>query len=429
MIKKTGYVVLSIISYGILESILIGYEYYIVLTILLFFVISTDIIVFNYSGSLLVGNLRVDRETDTKTFRKNEPFQIKLIFTNKNKYSISVFFFDEALDILDISKEHSGTISIPANGQKEINYMVTPKYIGKYSLGDVKVNLYDLFKLAYLEKKFKTAMDIKIAPSHNDIKTNRTEMLSNFLYTYGVHHSKKVGQGYNLYGIRPYNEEDDPRYIVWNRYNEENNNIMIKEMEEEKEITMVFLIDYSVSMNNGSKDRIYDKTITEVINSSYYILKNRDNVGFFLFSSEINYFIKPDKNGNSIKKLEQVIANILPAGTFDIKQAISELNKKIRKKYIIFIITADDLEVKEPLKTYNTTVFLINKETFYEYNPDNAFDSLLFKSFKLNELRRIENQIKFLRSYGLKCKYINKDEMARKIIIEYNYDRSINMGA
>ena len=49
-------------------------------------------------------------------------------------------------------------------------------------------------------------------------------------------------------------------------------------------------------MNNGSRDRIFDKTITEIINSSYYILKNRDNVGFFIFSSEINYFIKPDKN-------------------------------------------------------------------------------------------------------------------------------------
>ncbi len=429
MIKKTGYVVLSIISYGILESILLGYDYYIALMILLFFIISADIIVFNYSGSLLLDNLNIDREIDTKTFRKNRPFQIKLRFNNRNKYSISVYFFDEVLDTLDISKEHSGLIHIPAHGKKEINYTVTPKYIGKHSLGDVKVNLYDTFKLAYIEKNFRIGMDIKIGPSHDNIKGNRTEMISNFLYTFGTHYSRNVGQGYNLYDIRPYNEDDDPRYIIWNRYDEENNNIMVKEMEEEREITMIFLIDYSASMNNGSRDRIFDKTITEIINSSYYILKNRDNVGFFIFSSEINYFIKPDKNGNSIKKLEQIIAGILPAGFFDIKQAISELNKKVRKKYIIFIITADDVSVKEPVKTYNTTVFLINKETFYEYSPDNSFDDLLFKSFKLNELRRLNTQIKFLRSYGLKCKYINKDEIARKIIIEYNYDRSINMGA
>ncbi|WP_175266655.1 DUF58 domain-containing protein [Acidiplasma cupricumulans] len=60
---------------------------------------------------------------------------------------------------------------------------------------------------------------------------------------------KKAGQGYDLYGIRPYTENDDFRYIAWTRYDESNDILMVKEMEEEREITVIFLLDYSNSMN------------------------------------------------------------------------------------------------------------------------------------------------------------------------------------
>ncbi|WP_061950803.1 hypothetical protein [Acidiplasma cupricumulans] len=49
----------------------------------------------------------------------------------------------------------------------------------------------DIFDLAYSERKYCNTMEIKIYPSANDIRSQRTEMLSSFIYTYGIHYSKR----------------------------------------------------------------------------------------------------------------------------------------------------------------------------------------------------------------------------------------------
>ncbi len=429
MIKKSGYLILSIISYGILESILLGYKYYIIFMILLFFIISFDVIIFNIAGSKALKKINIYREIDEKEFKKNRGFKIRIYFRNDNKYGVSLSFFDEVIDTLNILGESKGVITIPANKTVSREYDAVPKYIGKYVLGNINVSISDLFRISYMEKTYYDEREIKISPSLNEINANRSEMLSNFIYTYGVHYSKKVGQGYNLYGVRPYTETDDPRYIAWNRYNESNNSLFIKQMEEEREITVIFLIDYSSSMNYGSSDKVYDKLITNVINASYYILKNHDNIGFYLYSSEIDYFIKPDKNGESVKSLEKIVANILPSGYFRLHDAIDSLNKKIRKKFLVFIITASDITINKPVKGFNSTLFLINAESFYSYMPKNDFDEVMIRSFRIKEIRNINNRVKYLRNSGIKCNYMNSNNMLSKIMLEYNYNRSISIGA
>ncbi len=429
MIKKSGYLILSVISYGILESILLGYKYYIIFMILLFFIISFDVIVFNIEGKKVLKKIDIYREIDNNEFKTNKNFSIRIYFKNNNKYEVSLSFFDEAIDILNISGESEGIIKIPGNKTITKEYTVIPKYIGKYTMGNINISISDLFKISYIEKTYSDDTEIKIFPSLNKITANRSEMLSNFIYTYGVHYSKKVGQGYNLYGIRPYVETDDPRYISWNRYNEYDNTLFIKQMEEEREITVIFLIDYSISMNYGSSDKIYDKLITNVINASYYILKNHDNIGFYLYSSDINYFIKPDKNGESIKYLQKIVSGILPSGYFNINNAMDNLNKKIRKKYLVFIITASNIIINKPVKSFNLTLFLINIESFYKYKPENDFDEVMMKSLRIKEIQNINNKVKYLRNSGIKCNYIDSNNILSKIMLEYNYSRSINIGA
>jgi len=429
MIKKSGYLILSVISYGILESILLGYKYYIIFMILLFFIISFDVIIFNIAGSKMLKNIDIYRKIDNTEFKKNKNFKIRIYFKNNNKYEVSLSFFDEAIDILKIHGESNGIIKIPGNTVITREYDVIPEYIGKYTLGNINISIFDLFKISYIDKTYYDKKEIKISPPLNEINANRSEMLSNFIYTFGVHYSKNVGQGYDLYGIRQYVETDDPRYIAWDRYSEYNNTLLTKQMEEEREITAIFLIDYSSSMNYGSPDRIYDKLIVNIINSAYNINKNHDNIGFYLYSSDIDYFIKPDKMGESIKSLEKLVSNILPSGYFNMLSAIDSLNKKIRKKFLVFIFTASDIKIYKPVKNFSLTLFLINIESFYNYKPKNDFDELMMKSFRIKEICSINNKVKYLRNSGIKCNYINSDNMVSKIMLEYNYNRSINIGA
>ncbi len=231
MIRRAGYGILAVLTYGILESLLLGYKYYIIFAILTFFMVAFEIIYFNIAGSRAINNVSVTRKSNTLNFRKNREFTITLHFENSNSYPISIHFFDEAIDVLEISGKTFGTMTIPKKGSYDIIYSVKPRYIGKYELGNIRISISDIFHLALIQKTISVKMAIHIYPSMNDIKSSRSEMLSSFIYTLGNHYSHSVGQGYNLYGVRPYTFEDDPRFIVWSRYNEEDNSMLVKEIE------------------------------------------------------------------------------------------------------------------------------------------------------------------------------------------------------
>ncbi|KQB33453.1 DUF58 domain-containing protein [Acidiplasma aeolicum] len=429
MIKKLGYVIITAILSGLLESIIIGYSGYIIFTLILFFIVSSDIIFFNYSSARYLSNIDIRREVNTQIFRKNKTFEINIVFKNNNNNDVSFYFFDEALDILNISENHSGIIKIRKKSTVTKKYEITPRYIGKYSLGDITIIMRDIFDLAYSERKYCNTMEIKIYPSANDIRSQRTEMLSSFIYTYGIHYSKKAGQGYDLYGIRPYTENDDFRYIAWTRYDESNDILMVKEMEEEREITVIFLLDYSNSMNFGGDDKIYDKTVTNIINAAYYMVKNRDNVGFFIYSSEHNYFIKPDKSGNSIKDFETKIASILPGGDFDFESAIKILNKRTGKKPLIFVMTASDINIKKPEYAFNVIIFIIDHTSFYNYNPSEPLQDLLMRGLYSSQISRLRLVRSSIIRMGYRADVVQDKTMLPKIMEEYNYARSINLGA
>jgi uncharacterized protein (DUF58 family) len=429
MIRKAGYAILAVLTYGIIESLLLGYKYYIVFTILLFFMVAFEVVYFNISGSGAMRKISVTRKADMLNFRKNRKFTMTLHFVNGNPYPVSIHFFDEAVDVLEISGKTQGTVVIPKNGTYDINYSAVPRYIGKYVLGNIRVSISDVFHISSIEKTFLTDMEIHIYPSMSEIRSNRSEMLSSFIYTYGNHYSHKIGQGYNLYGVRPYTFEDDPRFIVWSRYNEENGAMLIKQMEEEREITAMFIIDYSTAMNHGSSDRVYDRTILDIINSSHFMIKNRDNVGFFLYSDAINIYISPDKSGESINRLERSVANIIPTGKFNIAAALKEFERKQKKKVLTFLITASNPFVLKDVYRNNLTIFLINNESFYDYLPDGKFDDLMIRNMRLKELNRISQKVREIRNNGIRCTSVNKKNMLSRIMIEYNHGRSMNTGA
>ncbi|AGO61325.1 MULTISPECIES: DUF58 domain-containing protein [Ferroplasma] len=431
MIRKAGYAILAVLTYGILESVLLGYKYYIIFTILTFFMVAFDVVYFNISGSKAINHISVTRRYDTIKFRKNRKFQITLLFENKNPFPVSVHFFDEAIDVLEISGKTGGNITIPENGSYETSYSTIPRYIGKYKLGNITISISDLFHIASVNKTIAMDMAIRISPSTRDIKSIRSEMISSFIYTQGNHYSHHVGQGYNLYGVRPYTFEDDPRFIVWSRYSEGNeDSIMVKEMEEEREITTIFIIDYSIAMNYGDIDRVYDSSIVDIINSAHFMAKNRDNVGFLLYSSKINVYIPPGKSGESISRLEKSVSSILPDGEFRIGDALKELQLKQKKHFLTFIITASRSYIPRKFLNYSSTsIFLIDSESYYEYSPTGKFDGLLIQNMRKKDLENLSRNVKEIRDYGIRCTYVNRKNMLSKIMVEYNYRRSMNAGA
>lgn len=126
----------------------------------------------------------------------------------------------------------------------------------------------------------------------------------------GQYHSAFKGQGMTFSEVRPYQFGDEIRRIDWNktaRFREP----FVKVMEEERELTMMLLVDISASMNYGTKTQLKREFVAEIAASlGFSAAGNNDKVGLILFADKVYKVIPPQKGR---KHILAIISNILSA--------------------------------------------------------------------------------------------------------------------
>lgn len=169
-----------------------------------------------------------------------------------------------------------------------------------------------------------------------EIKTRR---LSENLFG-GEYQSTFKGRGMTFSEVRKYEFGDDVRSIDWNvtaRYNEP----FIKIFEEERELTMMLVVDISASEFFGTSTKFKRELITEISATlSFSALQNNDKVGVILFSDQIELFIPPKKGKSHILRIIRELIEFKPnSKKTSISKALSFLMRVIKKKSIVFILS------------------------------------------------------------------------------------------
>ncbi len=437
MIKKSGYGILAAVTASVLESILFGYDYYIIFSLLLFFILASDIILFNKGPANDLFRVEVERRMVDPYGRKYQGKEVEVIFKNPTKRVIAFHFYDTLSDIFHVKGDFDGDLVLAAGEVRRLTYEISPYAIGKYQIGPLILYIQDPMKLCITRAVVPKIDEVMIGPAYADIHTQRSERLSNFLFTMGVHYSRKSGQGYDFYGIRQYVESDDFRYIAWNKYGAiDGDDLYIKQMEEERQIDVYFIIDYSVGMNQGtSEGRMYDRVISAVLNASYSITKNRDGVGYQVMSSEIDEFIPAQKNQEPIKKLEKLVAGIRPAGQFNIEDAFDKIKKRVRKNAVVFVITpfsyAEKFVRSSGRKVHTgrpTYMFILDSYDFVEKRDDEVYRKLLM-STRIKERRYLKAVTGFFNGVGVKTVISRDKDLLARVLAEYRYARMQNLGS
>ena len=293
----------------------------------------------------------------------------------------------------------------------------------------------DPMKLCLAQVKVSKIDEFKIAPAMSEIHSQRSERLSNFIFTQGIHYSRAVGQGYDFFGVRQYTDSDDFKYVAWSKYGLVNGeDLYIKQMEEERQLDVVFIIDYSIGVNQGTlKKRMYDRIINIVINASYSILKNHDGVGYSIDSSVHDYFIKPAKSERSVREFEKTVAEIRPMGNFSLASSLKKIEKNVKKNALIFVISPfsypEAFNRAENFKTEkHVYIFMVDPYDFVEKKDDNVYRKLM-ESAGLQERRKLASISQFFRSIGIKANVSRDRELLMRIMTEYRYGKMRNEGA
>mgnify|MGYP000297457189 CR=1 FL=1 len=169
-----------------------------------------------------------------------------------------------------------------------------------------------------------------------EIKTRR---LSNHIFG-GEYHSTFKGRGMTFSEVRPYQFGDDVRAIDWNvtaRYNEP----FIKVFEEERELTMMLMVDVSGSENFGTSEQFKKDTITEISATlAFSAIQNNDKVGLILFSNQIELFIPPKKGKSHVLRIIRELIEFSPKSyNTDIAEAFKFLSNVMKKKAIVFLLS------------------------------------------------------------------------------------------
>ncbi len=167
----------------------------------------------------------------------------------------------------------------------------------------------------------------------------KTRGLSQHIFA-GEYHSAFKGKGMAFSEVREYQYGDDIRNIDWNvtaRFNHP----YIKIYEEERELTVMLVIDVSGSREFGTQSGLKKNVITEIAAVlSFSAIENNDKVGVIMFSDKIEKFIPPKKGKQHILRIIRELINFEPEnkGT-KITEALRYLTNAIKKRSTAFIIS------------------------------------------------------------------------------------------
>ncbi len=167
----------------------------------------------------------------------------------------------------------------------------------------------------------------------------RTKGLVNQVFS-GEYHSVFKGRGMEFSEVREYQFGDDIRNIDWNvtaRFGHP----FIKVFEEERELTVILMVDLSGSLMFGSVSKTKQRIAAELSAIlAFSAMKNNDKVGLILFTDKIEKFVPPRKGRKHVLRIIREVLSFEPEGkTTNIKTALEYMNNAIKKKSIAFLIS------------------------------------------------------------------------------------------
>lgn len=179
----------------------------------------------------------------------------------------------------------------------------------------------------------------------------KSKGLSNHIFS-GEYHTAFKGRGMSFSEVRSYQYGDDVRDIDWN-VTARTGEPYVKVFEEERELTVMLLVDVSQSAFFGTIEQLKTEIITEICAVlAFSAINNNDKVGVLFFSDRVEKFIPPKKGRQHILRIIRELIDFQPLGKGTrIAAALEHFNNAIKKRCICFVLSDfQDSGYESPLR-------------------------------------------------------------------------------
>ncbi len=227
----------------------------------------------------------------------------------------------------------------------------------------------------------------------------KTRSISKHLFS-GEYHSTFKGRGMSFSEVRPYQYGDDVRNIDWN-VTARTHEPFVKIYEEERELTLMLMVDISPSAYFGTFHQMKREWATEISAVlAFSAISNNDKVGLILFSDQIELFIPPKKGKQHILRIlrELIYTETKGKGT-NMNEALQFFNNVIKKRSIAFILSDfRAIEFQQALRILGSKHDLIGLQ-IYDQAEEELPDIGFIKTFDMesNQIRWLDTSDRHIR--------------------------------
>lgn len=381
-----------------------------------------------------IEELRVHRELEKEKVFKDDFVHIKVVIENIGRNGF------DFLEIRDNYNPQLFRLILGENfistriGPKKIvkfSYVLEPKVRGEYALGPLSVIVKDRLGFNSVERIVPDSVtDILVYPPYDDIK--RIEILGSkrsLQLNYGLQRSKQKGLGSEFYGMRKYVFGDQFRLIDW-KASARTQTLIVKEFEDERDITVMILVDSSETMAGGAIENTkFEYAIRACMLLTKVALTRRDNVGVFTFSDKKNFkFLKPNGGEDHFYQVLDFVARVKPEGKCKIAEALGFFTRRFQKRSLIFIISdleADPKEISYSIKKlvpFNHTIIVINPfSPWFEIHEIDlsSTDKALAEAISEAMMEHILSIKQEVRNLGVNLITCGPDDMMNQVLGRY----------
>jgi len=406
--------------------------YLIYFAILLLF--STIISLPAFYWKMNVEELRVHRELEKEKVFKDDFVHVKVVVENTGKNSFDFLeirdYYNPELFRLVLGENFIST-RIGAKGLIKFSYVLEPKVRGEYPLGPLSITVKDRLGFNSEERIVPNSVsDILVYPPYEDIK--KIEILGSkrsLQLNYGLQRSKQKGLGSEFYGMRKYVFGDQFRLIDW-KASARSQQLIVKEYESERDITVMIIVDSSNSMAGGAIENTkFEYAIRACMLLTKVALTRRDSVGVFTFSDKKNMkFLKPGKGDDHFYQVLDFVAKIKPEGKNRIVEAMDYFIRRFQKRSLIFFISDLESPIKEigqgirKLVPFNHSIIIVNPfSPWFEIHEIDlsTTDKALAEAISEEMMEHILKIKQDIRNLGINIVTVGPDDMMNQVLGTY----------